>query len=215
MEEAVIRHYQKPDRDSVRKISWDTAFMGEPAGIFFEGQDVLADFLTRYFTDYEPESCFVAESGGKVVGYLIGAKDTRVLAKKFLFGIFPALLIYAFLKGVFFKKKNHIFFLNLLKSIFNGEFKMPDFSKDYPATLHINLAAGFRHSGIGSKLIQAYFDYLQAHNVKAVQLATMSEHSAEFFVKQGLCQLFAGKRTYFRYLTKKDTPVFIYGKKIA
>ncbi|MBI4981540.1 MAG: GNAT family N-acetyltransferase [Candidatus Omnitrophica bacterium] len=214
MNNIVIRQYQKSDRVSVRKIAWDTAFIGEPASAFFEGQDVFCDFLTKYFTDYEPESCFVAELDGKIIGYVIGAKDTHILAKKFLLQIFPILLACSFLKGVFFSKKNTIFFFNLFRSIFCGEFKMPDFSKEYPATLHINLAAGFRHIGVGSRLLQKYCDYLKIQGVKAVQLATMSEQAAEFFVNHGFSQLFSGKRTYFKYLTKKDIPIYIYGKKI-
>lgn len=88
-EEVIIRQYQKDDRDFVRKISWDTSFMGNPAYPIFEDKEILTDFLTAYFTDHEPESCFVAESGKKVIGYLIGAKYVPVLERIFKSKILP------------------------------------------------------------------------------------------------------------------------------
>ena len=77
MEETIIRQFKPEDRGSVRDISWETAFLGEPADAFFSGKEILADFLTQYFTDYEPGSCFVAVSANRVVGYLIGSTDCR------------------------------------------------------------------------------------------------------------------------------------------
>ena len=87
LEDVVIRQYRKQDREFVRSIAWDTAFFGSPAEIFFSEKKILADFLTLYFTDYEPESCFVAENQGRVVGYLIGAKSKSILCGTFQFKI--------------------------------------------------------------------------------------------------------------------------------
>ena len=57
----LIRPYQKEDRPSVRRISCETAFLDADLHDFFSDEEILADALTLYFTDYEPESCFVAE----------------------------------------------------------------------------------------------------------------------------------------------------------
>ncbi len=84
MADFVIRPYQGKDREAIRKIAFDTAFMGEPAEVFFTDQEVLADILTDYFTDHEPESLFVAESGGAIVGYLLGAKDSARVSRIFI-----------------------------------------------------------------------------------------------------------------------------------
>ena len=71
----VIRKFNSKDRNGIRGISCDTAFLGKPRTDFFDDDEILADALTLYFTDYEPGSCFVAVYGEKVVGYLVGAKD--------------------------------------------------------------------------------------------------------------------------------------------
>jgi hypothetical protein len=215
MEETLIRHYQEGDRSLVREIAWDTAFIGEPAGIFFKDREILTDFLTKYYTDYEPGSCFVAQSPeGRVVGYLIGAKDTRVSERIFQTKILPGLLRRALLSRAFLKKKNLAFIFHLLISFLRGEFKMPDFRSEYPATLHINIEEKSRHLKIGSRLIAAYLDYLIQEKIPGVSMATMSDQAGEFFVQQGFNLLYKGNRSYFRYLLQKDTPVYIYGKKL-
>ena len=59
--EFCIRAYKAGDRRKVREISYDTAFMGESPEDFFDEEEIPADEVTLYYTDYEPESVFVAE----------------------------------------------------------------------------------------------------------------------------------------------------------
>ncbi|HQP91597.1 MAG TPA: GNAT family acetyltransferase, partial [Candidatus Omnitrophota bacterium] len=73
MNDITVRKFSPGDRQAVRDIAWDTAFMGETASVFFDDKEILCDFLTEYFTDFEPDPFFVAESGGRVVGYLAGS----------------------------------------------------------------------------------------------------------------------------------------------
>lgn len=210
----IIRKFQPKDKDQVRKISHDTAFIGESAAVFFEGEKIISDSLTLYFTDYEPESCFVAEADGEIAGYLIGAKSQIFSEKIINSKIAPRLFWEALKSGVFFNKKNMIFMLNSLSGMMKGEFNLPDFNKEYPAILHINIKKEFRGLDIGSQLIRAYLDYLREEKINGVHLATMSGGAGEFFSKQGFNLLHEGKRSYFKHILHKDTPVYIYGKKL-
>lgn len=214
MDEIIIRGYRKEDREFVRNIAWNTAFLGEPADIFFTSKEIFTDFLTLYFTDYEPESCFVAECREEVIGYLIGAKSTVVLNKVFQLKILVKLLIRIITRGILFKKKNVIFFFHCLISYLRREFKMPDFAKEYPATLHINLDKDWRSLHAGSRLISTYLDYLAKEKITGVYLATVSDAAPAFFEKQGFILLYKGSRSYFRYLLHRDIPIYIHGKKI-
>lgn len=207
----VIRKYNSRDRSAVRRICCETALMGEPSAIFFDDDEIFADALTAYFTDYEPESCFVAEYGNNVIGYLFGAKDVRRMDKIFADKIAMSLFIKVLRRGALIRKKNVKFLSRVLLSLVKGEFKAPAFSKDYPATLHININKKCRMTGIGSKLINAYLDYLRAQEVKGVHLATMSDKAGQFFKKQNFQLLFQGDRSYFRYFLDKNIPVYIYG----
>ncbi|MCM8779662.1 MAG: GNAT family N-acetyltransferase [Candidatus Omnitrophica bacterium] len=209
-----IRKYAPEDKQAVRDIAVSTAFMGRDAGIFFADQDILADALTLYFTDYEPESCFVAESMGSVVGYIIGARDEKTLNAVFSRKIVKYLMLKAIKSRVFVKKKNIFFLSRCLFSFLRAEFIQPDFSSDYPAILHINLKDNFRAQGLGMRLIAAYLDYLRENKVKGVHLATMSDEAGNFFQKQGFNLLFTAKRSYFRHILYKDINVYIYGKRL-
>ncbi|MFA7272057.1 MAG: hypothetical protein WC090_05030 [Candidatus Omnitrophota bacterium] len=207
-----IRKFQKKDREDVRRICCSTGFLGSPVSNFLDGDEIFADCLTLYFTDYEPEACFVAECQGKVVGYITGAKDLRqVYRNNILCRIFIKIIASAALG----KPKNRLFIWNLLMSLLKREFSDPDFSKEYPATLHINIQDGLRGSKIGAGLIDAYLGYLKGEGVRGVHFATMSERASNFFSKQRFDLLYRGKRSYFSYILHKGLPLYIYGKRLA
>lgn len=210
-----IRRYSVQDRPDVRRISVQTALMGEPGSAFFDDDEILADALTLYFTDHEPGSCFVAVCGGKVAGYVLGARDARRMDRICAAKVLPSLLLKALCRGTFFRKKNARFLFHVFLSLLKGEFRAPVFSKEYPAALHINIDREFRSAGVGSALIQAYLEDLKRQAVKGVHFATMSEKAALFFEKNGFQLLFRGRRTYFRYFLGKDVPLSIYGMRIA
>ena len=214
-EEIKIRKFNIDDRVAVRDINYATALLGDSAEKFFDDQEIFADALTRYFTDYEPQSCFVAESGGTIVGYLIGTKDACIADRIMGGRIVLPLVLKAFFRGVFFKLKNILFLLDCMRSFVRGEFFAPSFYKDYPATLHINLREGFRGQASGGRLIDAYLNYLKSENVKGVYLCTMSDKAAEFFTAQGFTLLHEGKRSYFRRYLGRDVTSRIFGKKIT
>ncbi len=125
-EEIIIRPYAACDRGFVRDIAYDTALLGDSAIAFFEDREILSDFLTVCYLDYEPESCLVAESDNKVIGYLIGTKYVTVLEKVFRARILPSLLTKLLISGALFKKENITLIFHLALSFLKGEFKMPD-----------------------------------------------------------------------------------------
>lgn len=69
----VIRHYQKNDRKRVRELCCKTGFLGRDIAPVFEDRELFADYLTRYYTDIEPQSSFVLEHHGVIKGYLLGS----------------------------------------------------------------------------------------------------------------------------------------------
>jgi len=213
MEEVIIRPYSQGDRDSVRGLAYDTAFMGDSADIFFNDRQLLEDFLTVSFIDYEPGSCFIAESKRKVVGYLMGLKNTSSLSRVYRFQTAFKLLFKSITHNIIFRRKSAQFLFYCLISFMKGEFHSPDFSQEYPATLHINLAEGFRNQGIGRNLVNVYLEYLVKEKVKGVRLATLSEKAARFYEQLGFIILYKRKRTYFRNILHRDVICYIYGKK--
>jgi hypothetical protein len=70
----VVRRFEARDRAAVRFLCCETGFLGKPIDPVFEDRELFADYLTSYYTDIEPESCFVLEQNGRVVGYLLGSR---------------------------------------------------------------------------------------------------------------------------------------------
>jgi len=209
LEEILIRQYRAGDRDAVRKICCDTAFMGEPLERFFDDKETAADLLTSYYTDYEPESTFVAGSDGKVVGYLTGCKDTAGKEKVFSRKILPKAFLDFLKKGLIFRKRTAEFLLN---SLLSGGSKQPKVSREYPAHLHINVDEGYRRRGVGAKLMNAFFEYLKKNKIKGVHLATFSEDGSSFFVKNGFTILWESATSRWRYIVNRDVKIYIFGK---
>ena len=211
-EEVVIRPYKREDRETIRKICCDTAFMGQPMEIFFDDREILADIFTSYYTDYEPESIFVADFKGNVVGYLIGCKNTAIKEKIFSRFILTRILISFIKKGLIFKKKTLRFLFHAIKSLLKGEFQNPKVPKEYPADLHINIDESFRRFGLGTKLMDAFFEYLRKNNVTGIHLATFSEQGRNIFLKMGFTLLWERKTSQWRYLIHKDIETSAFGK---
>ncbi|MEA2016198.1 MAG: GNAT family N-acetyltransferase [Actinomycetota bacterium] len=216
LEEIIIRAYKRSDREFVRKIACDTAFMGEPAENFFKGRKFLSDFLTRYHTDFEPESIFVAERDGKIAGYLSGAKSEKKMISKFIITVLPGAFFKILFKGYAFKKKNFLFTLFNIRSFLKGEFYAPSFiKKEYPAILHINIDKNYRGLGIGGRLIGAYLNYLKKEKIKGVHIKTPSEKSFKFFEKLGFKMLYETRISYFRHVLKRRVRYIYFGKKLG
>jgi ribosomal protein S18 acetylase RimI-like enzyme len=77
----LIRPYRPADREAVRAICADTGFLGQPIDPVFEDRELFADYLTSYYTDAEPESTFVCELEGKVLGYVMGSRFPKRKAR--------------------------------------------------------------------------------------------------------------------------------------
>lgn len=208
----IIRKYEPKDRNDVRRISCETSFLEHPRALIFDDDEILADALTLYFTDYEPESCFVAVQDGRVAGYVIGSTNVARMQKVCNARISPPLVIKALARGVFFRLRNLKLLCHILKSLIKGEFIMPAFTDRYPATLHINLEQGFRSGGTGARLIETYLQYLKEKGVSGLHFGTFSEGASRFFLKTGFKVLFRGKRSYLKPYLGKEVNLYIFGK---
>lgn len=211
--QVIIRKFESRDRGSVRSLSCDTAFLGLARENIFSDDEVLSDALVSYYTDYEPGSCFVAEFENRVVGYVAGSIDIPLMNRIGNKMALP-LFLKALRRGVFFQAANLKFIFQCLKSALKGEFYMPDFSKQYPATLHINIDKEYRNHGVGQKLIHAYLDYLSVKNSVGVHFGTFSEDAKDFFLAMGFSILFQGRRSYLVPYLGKEVNFYVLGKKL-
>lgn len=172
-----IRPYEARDRAQVRRICFDTGYMGEPIGWQWRDQESFADLFSSAYTDREPESCFVADAGDRVVGYLLGARDAARLGDP-VAPLVPhlvrrALLVRPGTAGV------------LWRSIADGAIEvartrqLPAELHDprWPAELHINLLPEARGGGMGRRLVHTWFDLLRAEQIPGCHLGMWAENA--------------------------------------
>ena len=150
-----IRPYEPRDRAAVRAICCDTADRGEPVESFFPDREVFSDLLTRYYTDYEPESSWVGELHGEVVGYLTGCLDTRRFIRIMALSVAPRLMIKAIRREVLKYPQAKEFVRSNLRLWFRGARKSVNLD-EYPSHLHINLKSGARARGLGCDLVTRF-----------------------------------------------------------
>lgn len=210
-----IRKYREQDRRAIRDISVKTSFLGNPIEFFINDKELIADVLTLYYTDYEPRSCFVAESSGKVIGYLTGSTNVRLMGNVFRYKIMPAVIKRALARKVFINRNTLKYIFFTLISFLKGDFRTPDFSIEYAATLHVNVAEDYRGIGVGRELILEYLDYLKESGIKGVHFRVKSKKAKSFFQKLGFNILYKGKFSYMRYCLGKDISYYIFGKKLG
>ena len=72
-----IRLYKESDRERIRRICYETGYMGESVAWYWKDPESFADMFISYYTDKEPESFLVAvDDKDEVVGYLSGCVDS-------------------------------------------------------------------------------------------------------------------------------------------
>ena len=161
---AVIRQYEPRDRAAVREISCVTAFRNLGAQSIFEraeDRELFADYWSRYYTDFEPESVWVAEQEGKVVGYLFGCVDSSQFVSTMAWRIVPKIvtrLLWRFLRGKYRQGRSRLFVKWLLLKSWREAPALP--LKTYPAHFHCNILLQGYNQNLYTNLVLGFLDYL-------------------------------------------------------
>lgn len=164
-----IRTLTPADAPGLEHVAYETAFFGASAKTFFPDKTLFADLWIR---PYLPEpSGFVAETKGKILGYVLGAEQRHYqkrfvrlapyYCKRFLSNAYPqwrGCLPYVW-RVVRYPTKNAPLHL-------------------YPAHLHLNVLPEARGQGLGKLLLARYLELLKNNHTNGVQLSTTRENVA-------------------------------------
>lgn len=174
----------------MRQIACDTADRGEPASIFSD-REVLADALTRYYTDSEPQSLWVAESEGRVIGYLAGCFDDERYQRLMAWRVVPAALARAIARGALGRRETWRLLVAMVRTWRSGGFPPRVPLEHYPAHLHINIRQGFRGQQIGQQLIARFVEQVQAAGLSGVRAGVHEDNlpARRFFERMGFTVL--------------------------
>lgn len=161
----VIRPYSPLDRVAIRHICCETGFQGDPVDPLFCDRDVFADFFTRYYTDWEPESAFVAEVNGEVVGYLTCCLryQYHTFAEKWIILSVVPKIIWRWITGQY-NEQSKAF---LKWCVFQGSRQTPTAPKQ-SAHFHFNLLPAYRNAGVGIRLFKTFMKYIEENQAQRV-----------------------------------------------
>lgn len=187
--------YRPVYRETVRRICCETALRGQPVDPLFPDREVVADLVTRYYTDFEPEATWLAVSESRVVGYLTGCLDSG--RYRWLMGacVIPQGIGRAVLRGdLGYPQTWHLAGAALRTVWLNGCHRAWP-PAEYPAHLHLNLVEGFRGQRIGEQLLLRFLDHVQHTGGRGVHAAVRGENTSarRFFERMGFVPV--GRRT--------------------
>jgi ribosomal protein S18 acetylase RimI-like enzyme len=212
-----IRPYQPRDRASVRQICCDTADAGQPAERFFPDREVMGDLLTNYYTEYEPESVFVADNNGEVVGYITGCVDTSRFVRRMAWRIVPVVFVKALFRGTLWHPQTIRFVRPNLSMWLKGGVGKETKLDDYPAHLHVNVRNGFRGQRLGQQLVERFCSRARDAGAPGVHAGVSAENdpACRFFKGLGFVEL-----QRLRRFRKPDNPTHLietitFGKKLV
>ena len=200
-----IRKFQAVDRARVRQLCCETGFLGNPIDPVFEDRELFADYLTAYYTDWEPESSFVLVVDQRVDGYLLGS---RYPFRQQLYNIYQnaSLLFRGLCRLPRYNAASRAFAKWILV---NGWREVPAAPRRC-AHFHINLLAEARNIPTTRALMDAYLQYLHAHGEKRVygQMVTYeSRRGSKMFERYGFRVLNRSKIS--KYDNLHPEPVYL------
>lgn len=191
-----IRKFQASDRARVRELCCETGFLGNPIDPIFEDRELFADYLTAYYTDWEPESAFVILVNGEIRGYLLGSR--RALRQQ-CYAFYQNLSL--FLRGIIRYPRYHPASKRFVQWIMRTAWREVPAAPRRTAHFHINLLADARQVATSRALVDSYLQYLSACGEKSVygQMVVFEDRrSTKMFERYGFKVLNKAEITKYR-----------------
>ncbi len=182
----VIRPARPDDRAALSEICVLTADSGQDASALYSDPDYPGLVWSVPYLFFAPDHAFVLETGGKVVGYVVGAADTEAYEAQLDRDWYPQLArTYA---G---RTPEAKLDSNVLDKLTNPPKSDPEIMREYPAHMHINLLPEVQSGGWGRKMIETEMDSLRAAGVTGMHLGLglRNERAFGFYQRVGLKEL--------------------------
>ena len=202
---AVIRPYHPSDRETVRRLCCETGYLGQAIDPVFQDRELFADYLTSFYTDWEPESTFVLEQDGEVKGYLMGSR------RPFLHQLHSFMTnLGLFAKGIFryprYNASSKAFvrwiLLNAWREVPAAPRRIPHF--------HFNMLPEAQGFGTAREILVQFLNHLRAHGETKVfgQVVTFEDRrGAKVFERFGFQVL--EKKEITKYRAHREEPVYL------
>lgn len=196
-------------------IAGDTAFFGRPVEALLEDRVLFFDAYFAYYTDEEPEHCWVASMEGRVVGFLLGCVEVRGQKSGWVSRVLPGLVAGLWSRRYRLGERTLRYVLHLARGWLSGEFASVDLEQ-YPSDLHINVDEAWRGRGIGRGLMEAYIRQLRELGVPGVHLQTTSLNVAAIglYARMGFHLLATRATRIWEHVVDKPVDSLWYGLRL-
>jgi len=185
----MIRSYGDSDMAALRDICFHTALYGQSIEPLCGDREFIAEAVLGYYTRFERESLFVAEADNRVVGYLTGCADTKRFERLFARAVVPRLL-FRFVRHGHWHRIGVWRIIVAVTVLGLRRYRVVRrIVAEYPAHCHIDIAPDAQRTGLGSTLLEAFFDRLNSHGVKGIHVSTPTSPGKRFFTKMGFVLL--------------------------
>jgi ribosomal protein S18 acetylase RimI-like enzyme len=214
-ENHLIRPYRPEDRAALRAICADTGFLGKPIDPVFEDRELFADYLTSYYTDAEPESCFVCEFEGGVKGYVMGSRFPKKKAayeRRTLPGLVARGLWRCLTRPYNAASRKYVWWI-----LTQARKEVPFTPPDIPH-FHFNVRPEARSVGATREMVDVFLRHLTSHGEKQVygQVVTYeSRRGNRMFARYGFKVIDEREVTKYRDLHPGKIYLFTILKDLA
>ena len=169
----LIKKYEEAYKEGVEDVC--VAASSRAKGKDSEWGRVILHLFCRYYIEEEPNHCFIAvDEYDKVIGYVICASDYDTWKSNF--------------KEKYLDTRNEIEIVKFGEMSIQG---LKNYSKEYPAHLHINVHPNYQRLGIGNELIKVLLSKLKEEKVNGLMLdvSATNEKGINFYRKCGFIEL--------------------------
>jgi hypothetical protein len=194
MSDVTIRPFQPGDRARVREIC--------RASNPFEDEEVIPTLFADYYMDCEPQYCLVAESDGRVIGYILGA--TGVGMKRWLRRVGPRLALRVAWKIVSlqYRKRETYRSLQFLVGVWRHEDRLRPPRDLYPVECHFQVDPPCRSFHLGVSLLRAFGGHLRSLGMRGAWGGMLVEEGDErltrYLCRKLGCTLLGSSETALR-----------------
>lgn len=181
-----IRNFRPEDRADCYDVCVKTGLGGQDATGVYRDDDLIPEIFCGPYVDLEPGLAFVVDNGARVVGYALGAADTRDFVERYRAQVLPAFARrFGAMAGVS-DDEREMTELGLQPQ----RMLIPELD-DFPAHLHIDLLPEAQGQGLGRQLIETLLDELAARGATGVHLEMdpANEGAGAFYARLGFDRL--------------------------
>lgn len=188
-----LRQARESDRAELFKICLLTADSGTDASELYSDPHYPGLVWSVPYLHFAPDHAFVVDAGTRLVGYVVGAADTKAFETKLDESWWPQLR-QTYADRVAQRSSDE----GVLERIKTPAYADPALVASHPAHLHINLLPEAQSGGWGRKLVEAELQSLRAAGAPAIHLGVSltNERAQGFYQHLGFHELKRDKSLY-------------------